>query len=48
MSEFVIVPAKINDLANILALYQAVARVEGGLARTQNEITKEFIRFLFF
>lgn len=44
MSELLITPPQINDLANILSLYRTVASIEGGLARTQNEITEEYVR----
>lgn len=36
--------AAIEDLPKIKTLYEAVARVEGGIARTANEITDDYVR----
>jgi ribosomal protein S18 acetylase RimI-like enzyme len=44
MSELSIAIPETQDLKNILLLYQSVAKVVGGLARTQNEITEEYVR----
>jgi len=36
--------ADINDLQQIVNLYKAVARIEGGIARLENEITEDYVR----
>ena len=33
-----------NDLHRIIKLYKAVARVEGGIARRENEITEDYVQ----
>lgn len=37
--------AAIEDLQKIKKLYEEVARVEGGIARTANEITDDYVRY---
>ncbi len=36
--------ADIEDLSKLLKLYRAIAQVEGGLARLENEITEDYIK----
>ena len=36
--------ADIDDLTRITKLYKAVARVEGGIARLEHEITEDYVR----
>jgi ribosomal protein S18 acetylase RimI-like enzyme len=36
--------ADIDDLHRIVKLYKAVARIEGGIARQENEITEDYVR----
>ena len=36
--------ADIDDLHRIVKLYKAVARIEGGIARQENEITENYVR----
>lgn len=36
--------AAIEDISMIRQLYQLVARTDGGLARTENEITEEYVK----
>lgn len=36
--------ADLNDLQRIVNLYRAVARVEGGIARLEQEVTEEYVR----
>jgi putative acetyltransferase len=42
MEGFVIEPASAGDLHAIASLYRSVAAIEGGLARTAEEITEEY------
>jgi len=41
--QFNIRKSTIEDCSQIFELYQSVSKTEGGLARTQSEITKEYI-----
>src|SRR5262245_19277211 len=43
MANFTITTGKLEDQAEIVALYLAVANVEGGLARSAEEITDEYV-----
>lgn len=43
MEGFVIEPASAGDLHAIASLYRSVAAIEGGLARTAEEITEEYV-----
>lgn len=36
--------ATMEDVSRLMKLYKAVARVEGGIARLEDEITEEFVR----
>jgi ribosomal protein S18 acetylase RimI-like enzyme len=36
--------ADIDDLQRIIQLYKAVARVEGGIARLEHEVTEDYVR----
>lgn len=36
--------ADINDLTRILDLYKAVARIEGGIARLEREVTEAYVK----
>src|SRR5689334_1355187 len=36
--------ADIDDLTRIIKLYKAVARVEGGIARLEHEVTEDYVR----
>lgn len=44
MTKLVITQPEMSDLAKIVLLYQTVANVEGGLARSLNEITEDYVR----
>lgn len=41
---YIVTPASKQDFAGIKALYQSVARQGGGIARTEEEITDDYIR----
>ena len=43
MTDFHLRPATINDISGIYELYKIVSKNIGGLARTSDEITKEYI-----
>lgn len=43
MEAFRIAPGTFDDRSELALLYRAVAAVEGGLARTEDEITEEYI-----
>jgi len=43
MKTFTIDSTRIEDKAAVFWLYQAVAAIEGGLARTQEEISEEYV-----
>lgn len=44
MSKLVITPSTRQDVPAVLSLYRRVAAIEGGLARTANEISEEYVR----
>lgn len=43
MKDFTVEKAKLEDITGITELYRAVASVEGGLARTVDEITDRYV-----
>ena len=43
MEHFTIAPSELVDGAALTELYRAVAAVEGGLARSEDEITEEYV-----
>ena len=43
MKAFTIDSTRLEDKAGVFALYQAVAAIEGGLARTRKEISEEYV-----
>lgn len=45
MNSFEVQTATLGDLSEIAALYRAVAAIEGGLARTEAEITEEYASY---
>lgn len=42
-SAFTVRPAKLEDAASIRSLYRSVAKIAGGLARLEDEITDDYI-----
>jgi ribosomal protein S18 acetylase RimI-like enzyme len=44
---FEIRKSKSQDLDKVLNLYRKVSKVAGGLARTEKEITKKYIKYIF-
>ena len=45
MENFMIDSAKFEDKSEIINLYRAVAAIEGGLARNQEEVTEEYVEY---
>jgi hypothetical protein len=44
MSELFITPSTLADIPAVLSLYVSVATIEGGLARTADEISEAYVR----
>ena len=44
MSDLIIIAPTLQDLPRIEALYHAVAKIEGGLARTDDEVSADYVR----
>ena len=36
--------ADMNDLHRLMILYKAVAKIEGGIARLEHEVTEEYVK----
>jgi ribosomal protein S18 acetylase RimI-like enzyme len=43
MNDFIVAEARLADCPKILALYRTVAAIEGGLARTADEISESYV-----